>query len=160
MPAAACEVSPASMGGRGDGKKGGGKGKGKGEGKGEGKGKGKGKGRGWMHGDGSPPREEEEEGHLGPLQLPGDGSGHLTPEDRQAIKEATGVSAAVRYRDSWGMRMLTLAGPPDNLSEARRMATARLVASQEARPTDLLAERLGAGRAKAHRPAAPSLLLG
>ena len=53
MPAAACEVSPASMGGRGDGKKGGGKGEGKGEGKG--------KGRGWMHGDGSPPREEEEE---------------------------------------------------------------------------------------------------
>ena len=110
------------MGGRGDGKKGGGKGKGKGEGKGEGKGK----GRGWMHGDGSPPREEEEE-----EQLPGDGSGQPTPEDRQAIKEATGVSAAVRYRDSWGMRMLTLAGPPDNLSEARRMATARLVASQQ-----------------------------
>ena len=149
MPAAACEVSPASMGGRGDGKKGGGKGKGKGEGKGEGKGKGKGKGRGW-----SPPREEEEEeGHLGPLQLPGDGSGQLTPEDRQAIKEATGVSAAVRYRDSWGMRMLTLAGPPDNLSEARRMATARLVASQQARPTEAekladLTERLGAAELK------------
>ena len=95
------------------------------------------------------------------LQLPGDGSGQLTPEDRQAIKEATGVSAAVRYRDSWGMRMLTLAGPPDNLSEARRMATARLVASQQARPTEAekladLTERLGA---VAHRPAAPSLLL-
>ena len=98
-------------------------------------------------------RKEEEEGHLGPLQLPGDGSGQLTPEDRQAIKEATGVSAAVRYRDSWGMRMLTLAGPPDNLSEARRMATARLVASQQARPTEAekladLTERLGAAELK------------
>ena len=96
MPAAACEVSPASMGGRGDGKKGGGKGKGKGEGKGEGKGKGKGKGRGWMHGDGSPPREEEEEeeeeeeGHLGPLQLPGDGSGHLTPETHKGGDRSVG----------------------------------------------------------------------
>ena len=39
-----------------------------------------------MHGDGSPPREEdpeeEEEGHLGPLRLPGDGSGQLTPDAR------------------------------------------------------------------------------
>ena len=63
------------------------------------------------------------------------------------------MSAAVRYRDSWGMRMLTLAGPPDNLSEARRMATARLVASQQARPTEAekladLTERLGAAELK------------
>ena len=42
-----------------------------------------------MHGDGSPPREEdpeeeeeEEGGHLGPLRLPGDGSGQLTPDAR------------------------------------------------------------------------------
>ena len=62
--------------------------------------------------------------------LPGDGSGTLLATDRQEIYDATGVSAAVRFRDSWGMRMLTLAGPPDNLTEARRMAMSRIAASQ------------------------------
>ncbi|CAE7263312.1 unnamed protein product [Symbiodinium sp. CCMP2592] len=140
------------MGGWGEAKKGGGKGRGKGQVKGKGKGEGKGKGRAWMQGDPSPPRADEDEGHLGPLQLPGDGSGTLTAEDRQEIKDATGVSAAVRYRNSFGMRMLTLAGPPDHLSEARRMAMAKISASQvkqaEADQVADLAQRLGAAELK------------
>ncbi|CAE7406948.1 unnamed protein product [Symbiodinium microadriaticum] len=139
-------------GGKGEGKgKGGGKGKGKGEGKGKGRGKGEGKGRGWMHGCNSP-SEAEEEGHLGPLQLPGDGSGTLLATDRQEIHDATGVSAAVRFRDSWGCRMLTLSGPPDHLTEAKRMAMSRILASQrrEAESQELadVKERLGAAELK------------
>ena len=139
-------------GGKGEGKgKGGGKGKGKGEGKGKGRGKGEGKGRGWMHGCNSP-SEAEEEGHLGPLQLPGDGSGTLLATDRQEIHDATGVSAAVRFRDSWGCRMLTLSGPPDHLTEAKRMAVSRILASQrrEAESQELadVKERLGAAELK------------
>ena len=59
------------------------------------------------------------------------GFGHMaTVPTKFEADQATGVSAAVRYRESWGMRMLTLSGPPDSLTEARRMAMARIAASQ------------------------------
>ena len=59
------------------------------------------------------------------------GFGHMaTVPTKFEADQATGVSAAVRYRESWDMRMLTLSGPPDSLTEARRMAMARIAASQ------------------------------
>jgi len=64
-------------------------------------------------------------GHLGPLELPG-GSGTLTAADRADILAVTGCSAAVRERQSWGGRKLTLTGPPGMLETAHNMAMERI----------------------------------
>ena len=69
---------------------------------------------------------------MGPLALPGDGTGTLSSEDRADILDRTGVSAAVRYRKSYGFRALTLSGPAEGLTEARRLATQYILQSQEA----------------------------
>ena len=43
--------------------------------------------------------------------------GTLLAEDRDAIYDATGRSAAVRQRRSWTARLLTIVGPPHRLQE-------------------------------------------
>eukprot|EP00438_Fugacium_kawagutii_P023632 Skav228701 [mRNA] locus=scaffold3376:4682:10159:+ [translate_table: standard] len=61
------------------------------------------------------------EAHMGPIPLRGN-AGTLTAEDRNRIWHATGVSASVRWRQQWGARCLTLNGPAEKLTEAKRMA--------------------------------------
>eukprot|EP00438_Fugacium_kawagutii_P006100 Skav203137 [mRNA] locus=scaffold2505:1352:2185:- [translate_table: standard] len=58
---------------------------------------------------------------MGPIPLRGN-AGTLTSEDRSRIWHATGVSASVRWRQQWGARCLTLNGPAEKLTEAKRMA--------------------------------------
>ena len=77
-------------------------GKGKESSKGKDGGKGKGKGKKGKTGKGKG-EEEEEDAHMGPLVLPGDGTGTLSTEDRADILDRTGVSAA-GYRTSYGFR--------------------------------------------------------
>lgn len=57
---------------------------------------------------------------MGPIPLRGGGT--LTAEQRNNIWYHTGVSASVRYRQQWSARCLSLAGPAEKLSEAKRMA--------------------------------------
>lgn len=58
---------------------------------------------------------------MGPIPLKG-GRGTLTAEDRAEIMQATGVSASVRWRQQWKERCLSLSGPAENLSAAKKMA--------------------------------------
>ena len=67
---------------------------------------------------------------LGPLRLPEKcrANGHLTPEQRQAIKAATGASASCRQRNSWPEKGLVVCGPRGcNLVEAETMAMVMVV---------------------------------
>lgn len=57
---------------------------------------------------------------MGPIPLRGGGT--ITAEQRNTIWYHTGVSASVRYRQQWQARCLSLAGPAEKLSEAKRMA--------------------------------------
>ena len=66
--------------------------------------------------------------HLGPIPLRGEG-GTLTSEDRAHIYQQTRCSASVRWRQQWQQRCLTINGPPENLSEARRLADAAIRAN-------------------------------
>lgn len=45
--------------------------------------------------------------HLGPIPLRG-GQGTLTARDKEQIYQPTGCSAAVRFRQQWGERCLTI----------------------------------------------------
>ena len=56
--------------------------------------------------------------HLGPIPV----RGTITSEQREQIKAATSCSAAVRERNQWGARMLTVTGPANGLQEAHTMA--------------------------------------
>jgi hypothetical protein len=69
--------------------------------------------------------------HAGPFKLPGNGGGTLTWDERQEIKSFTGVSAAVRDRkQTGGVRHLTLSGPVQNMSTAKKMAMEFVLRSQ------------------------------
>lgn len=61
------------------------------------------------------------EAHMGPFPLGKDG-GTLTASDRSEIYRKTGCSAAVRFRQQWGERCLSISGPASWLSEAKRLA--------------------------------------
>ena len=56
--------------------------------------------------------------HLGPIPV----KGTITSAQRELIKDATSCSAAVRERNQWGARMLTVTGPASGLQEAHAMA--------------------------------------
>ena len=63
-------------------------------------------------------------------------SGTLCQADRDAIFDATGVSAGIRPRKQWGGRRgLTLSGPPRGMEEAKRMADAFINESAGQRPS-------------------------
>ena len=66
--------------------------------------------------------------HMGPIPLRGDG-GTLTAQDRDEIYARTGVSCSVRFRPQWRERCLSLSGPSEWLTEARRMANERIAAN-------------------------------
>ena len=59
--------------------------------------------------------------HMGPIPL-GPSGGTLTSENKEFIKNRTGVAASVRYRQQWGQRCLTLSGPPGQMQIAMTMA--------------------------------------
>ena len=46
----------------------------------------------------------------GPKPLPGTGTGTLNAHQRELIRNETGCSAAVRKRDGWPCRQLTISG--------------------------------------------------
>ena len=56
----------------------------------------------------------------GPFEVPTGGT--LLKSDRDQIFEKTECSAAIRKRDSWPARMLTVCGPAKNIDKATRMA--------------------------------------
>ena len=68
------------------------------------------------------------EAHMGPIPL-GPQGGTLTARDRDDIWHAFRVSAAVRWRQQWDQRCLTLNGPAEYLQRARDMALERIHAS-------------------------------
>lgn len=76
-------------------------------------------------GEGSPDAimsyERAGDAHMGPIPLRGN-TGTVTSEQRNAIWHSTGVSVSVRWRQQWGARCLSLSGPAEKLSEAKRMA--------------------------------------
>lgn len=69
------------------------------------------------------------EAHMGPIPLQGGGT--LTAEDRARILSATGCSAVVRFRQQWGQRCLSISGPAERLSEARRLSDEAIRANGE-----------------------------
>ncbi|CAK9037144.1 MBD domain-containing protein [Durusdinium trenchii] len=58
--------------------------------------------------------------HMGPIPLPDGGT--LTADDRARIQAEHAVSAAVRFRQQWGQRCLSLSGPPERLAAAKKLA--------------------------------------
>ena len=70
--------------------------------------------------------------HAGPFELPGNGKGLLTKSDRDYIHDATGCSAAVRKRNGWAHRMLTVSGPAAQIDNAVQLATDAIMKSQRA----------------------------
>ena len=66
-------------------------------------------------------RPNANDAHMGPIPLKGS-SGTLTSEDRARIFEATHCSASVRWRQQWGQRCLSITGPPEYMTEAKRLA--------------------------------------
>ena len=69
---------------------------------------------------------------VGPLPLPGDGTGFLSASERDAICQRTGCSAAVRERSQWGPgRFITVKGPRSQLAGAQGMADAFVLAKQQ-----------------------------
>ena len=64
---------------------------------------------------------QRNEAHMGPHPLGKDG-GTLTASDRSKIFQKTGCSAAVRYRQQWCERCLSISGPASWLAEAKRLA--------------------------------------
>ena len=56
---------------------------------------------------------------MGPIPLRG-GCGTLIADDLAEILQATGVSASVRWRQQRGERCLSLSGPAESLSVAKK----------------------------------------
>ena len=73
---------------------------------------------------------DELEALYGPVDLPGNGRGTITGEQRAIIKQDTRCSAAVRKRDSWDGRKLTIFGPSKMLNKAKIMAKAFILDSE------------------------------
>lgn len=67
---------------------------------------------------------ESDVAHMGPFPLPNGGT--LTAQDREAIYNATYVSASVRWRQQWNQRCLSLSGPAGQLETAKAMAYAKI----------------------------------
>jgi len=68
---------------------------------------------------------------FGPKTLPGNGYGTITASQRDTIFEATACRAAVRKRDQWPARMLTIFGPSQGIRLAKSMAHAFIMESQK-----------------------------
>jgi hypothetical protein len=68
---------------------------------------------------------------FGPKLLPGSGYGTVTSSQRDVIFEATACRAAVRKRDQWPARMLTIFGPSHGIRLAKSMAHAFIMESQK-----------------------------
>ena len=77
-------------------------------------------------------RFADQDGHLGPFPLPGNGGGNLEEPDRQAIFVKTGCSCSTRHRASWRGRRLSASGPPHRLQEALQEAD-RILLEQQSR---------------------------
>ena len=58
----------------------------------------------------------------GPKPLPGNGRGTITAQHRKIIMDNTNCSAAVRKREGWATKMLTVSGPLKGLTKAKTMA--------------------------------------
>ena len=69
--------------------------------------------------------------HCGPYPLPGTGYAAIRQRDRGLVYRLTNVTFAIRKRPSWDARMLTLSGPAHKIPEAKAMATALILKSQE-----------------------------
>ena len=72
-------------------------------------------------------RHDDNNAHMGPIPLRAGGT--LTAQDRDDIYARTGVSCSVRFRPQWQERCLSLSGPSQWLSEARRLADERIAAN-------------------------------
>lgn len=72
-------------------------------------------------------QHDDNNAHMGPIPLRDGGT--LTAKDRDDIFARTGVSCSVRFRPQWQERCLSLSGPSQWLSEARRMADERIAAN-------------------------------
>ena len=75
--------------------------------------------------------EDEVEALYGPKPLPGSGKGTITGAQRKVILSGTGCSAAVRKREGWDCRKLTIVGPAASLNAAKMMAHAFILESQQ-----------------------------
>ena len=75
--------------------------------------------------------DETVEALYGPKSLPGNGKGTITAAQRKVIKDTTGCSAAVRKRDGWECRKLTVHGKTTSLQSAKMMAHAFILESQK-----------------------------
>ena len=69
-------------------------------------------------------------GKIGPVPMPGDGTGTITCYQHKQILDETGCSASVRQRPAWGKRMYTISGPIAGLQQADDMARICIVGSQ------------------------------
>ena len=74
---------------------------------------------------------------VGPFHLPGAGYGAIRSKDKAVIKEATGCNIAIRKRPAWSCRMLTLCGPAERITQAKSMAEAFTLRSQQKPPTQM-----------------------
>ena len=74
---------------------------------------------------------------VGPFHLPGTGYGAIRSKDRAVVKKATGCNIAIRKRPAWPCRMLTLCGPAERITQAKSMAEAFILRSQQKRPTQM-----------------------
>ena len=63
-------------------------------------------------------------------ELPGNGYGTITPEQRALIFDRFGVKAAVRKRDDWPCKYLTLNGSARNMAAAKILAEGFILESQ------------------------------
>ena len=74
---------------------------------------------------------------VGPFHLPGTGYGAIRSQDRAVVKKATGCHIGIRKRPAWPCRMLTLCGPAERITQAKSMAEAFILRSQQKRPTQM-----------------------
>jgi hypothetical protein len=79
--------------------------------------------------------EHAGDGHMGPIQIPGD-DGVLLARQRRCILEKTGVSAAVRYRKKNNKKCLSLSGDPNNLLKARKLALEAIAKNKQRKETE------------------------
>ena len=80
----------------------------------------------------------------GPKALPGNGHGTITAKHRKIILDNTKCSAAVRKRDGWATKMLTVSGPIQNLTKTKTMAEGFILQIQAEGFGDEWAETPGA----------------